>query len=202
VIGLNSGGDGAVVLPLLATQILWINLLTDSAPALALGIDPQTEDLMGRPPRPLTSRVIDARMWASVLLVGVVMAIVTLFTLDRFLPGGMVEGDRDLTHARTAAFTVLVLAQLFHSFVARSKSRSAFHGALANRWLWAAVALSFLLQVAVVHLPFLNAAFGTTPLDLGEWLYCIAMASSILWVTEVEKLVDRALARRRASAGR
>ncbi len=199
-LGLSSGADGAVVLPLLATQILWINLLTDSAPALALGIDPQTEDLMSRPPRSLTSRVIDSRMWVSVILVGVVMAVITLFTLDRFMPGGLVEGDRDLTHARTAAFTVLVLAQLFHSFVARSGSRSAFHGALANRWLWGAVTLSLLLQVAVVHLPFLNAAFGTTPLELGEWLFCVAMASAVLWVTEVEKLVDRALARRRARA--
>ncbi len=198
VIGLTTGSDGAVVLPLLATQILWINLLTDSAPALALGIDPQTEDLMARPPRKLTSRVIDARMWLSVVLVGVVMAVVTLFTLDRFLPGGLVAGDRDITHARTAAFTVLVLAQLFHSFVARSGSRSAFHGALANRWLWGAVALSFALQVAVVHLPFLNEAFGTTPLEVGEWLFCVAMASMILWATEVEKIVDRALARRRA----
>jgi magnesium-transporting ATPase (P-type) len=197
VLGLSSGAGGAVVLPLLATQILWINLLTDSAPAMALGVDPQTDDVMNRPPRALTDRVIDGRMWVSVGLVGVVMAVVTLATLDRYLPGGILPGDRDLANARTAAFTVLVLAQLFHSFVARSADRSAFHGMFANSWLWGAVALSAMLQVAVVHLPFLGEAFGTSPLDLGQWAFCVLMASAILWATELEKLVSRAVARSR-----
>ena len=196
VIGLD-GLDEAVVAPITATQILWINLLTDSAPALALGVDPQTEDVMDRPPRSLADRVIDRRMWSHVVLVGTVMAAVTLLTLDLSLPGGLVEGDRDLTTARTAAFTVLVLAQLFHAFVARSGTRSAFHGLLANRWLWGAVALSFALQVAVVHVPFLQAAFGTAALDLGQWVLCVAGASIVLWVTEVEKAVRRWSGRRR-----
>jgi magnesium-transporting ATPase (P-type) len=195
LIGLeDSAASGAVVLPLLATQILWINLLTDSAPALALGVDPQSDDVMARRPRALTDRVIDARMWTSVLVVGVVMALVTLVTLDRYLPGGLVEGDRDLTNARTAAFTVLVLAQLFNAFVSRSATGTTFRGLFANRWLWLAVGLSLLLQVAVVHLPFLNEAFGTSALDLGQWLFAVAMASAVLWVAELHKLVTRAVA--------
>ena len=165
VMGL-SHADGAIVLPLLATQILWINLLTDSAPALAMGMDSETEDVMGQPPRSLQDRVIDGQMWAGVLLVGLVMAAATLVTIDLYLPGGVIEGAESLDTARTAGFTVLVLAQLFNAFNARSETVTAFHRLFANRWLWGAIALSTALQVAVVHTPFLNEAFTTAPLSL------------------------------------
>jgi len=190
VIGLG-GADtgGAVVLPLLATQILWINLITDSGPALAMGVDPETEDVMARRPRRLDQRVIDGRMWAGVLAVGAVMAAVTLLTLDLFLPGGLIEGTHELANARTAAFTTLVLAQLFNCFNARSESVSAFRHLFVNRWLWAAIALSVVLQVAVVHVGFLNTAFGTVPLAPDQWLVCVAMASAVLWFEELRKLV-------------
>jgi len=198
VIGL-SGPDGAVVLPLLATQILWVNLITDSAPALAMGIDPETDDVMARKPRALTERVIDARMWAGVLEVGLVMAVVSLFTLDLYLPGGLIEGTHDLANARTAAFTTLVLAQMFNCFNARSETGSAFRHLLVNRWLWGAIALSLVLQVAVVHVGFMNLAFGTAPLSIEQWLACVALASVVLWTSELRKLAARAL-RRRAPA--
>jgi P-type Ca2+ transporter type 2C len=197
VIGL-SHGDGAIVLPLLATQILWINLLTDSAPALAMGMDAETEDVMGRPPRSLTERVIDRQMWAGVILGGLVMAAATLATIDLYLPGGLIEGTQSLDNARTAGFTVLVFAQLFNAFNARSETGTAFHRLLANGWLWGAVALSAALQVAVVHVPFLNSAFSTAPLSLEQWLVCTVMASSVLWVSEIRKLALRLAAGRRS----
>jgi len=187
VIGLTSSSE-AVVLPLLATQILWINLITDSGPALAMGIDPQTDDVMARKPRRLGERVIDARMWAGVLEVGLVMAVATLLTLDLYLPGGLIEGTRELDNARTAAFTVLVFAQLFNCFNARSETASAFRNLFANPWLWGAVVISALLQVAVVHVPLLNVAFGTVPLTPDQWLVCAAMGSTVLWFGELRKL--------------
>jgi len=190
VIGLGAGADGLAV-PLLATQILWINLLTDTGPALAMGVDPETEDVMGRPPRSVTERVIDARMWAGVMLVGLVMAAVTLLTIDLYLPGGLIDGTQSLDNARTAGFTVLVLAQLFNCFNARSETTSAFHRIFANRWLWAAIGASLVLQLAVVHAPFLSPAFGTSPLTPQQWLVCLAMASAVLWVNELRKLVAR-----------
>jgi len=189
VLGLSAGEP--LVLPLLATQILWINLLTDSAPALAMGVDPQTEDVMGRPPRSLDERVIDAGMWAGVMVVGVTMAAATLATIDLYLPGGLLDGTGSLDAARTAGFTVLVFAQLFNALNARSATASAFHGMFANRWLWGAIGLSVLLQVAVVHLPVLNRAFSTVPLLPGQWLVCVAMASTVLWVDELRKLLRR-----------
>jgi len=199
VIGL-SGPDGALMLPLLATQILWINLVTDSGPAIAMGVDPAATDVMGDRPRRPTDRVIDARMWAGVMAVGVVMAAATLLTIDLYLPGGLIEGDRGIDNARTAGFTVLVLAQLFNCFNARSEGISAFRGVFANRWLWGAIALATALQVAVVHTPFLNTAFGTAPLDPRQWLVCTAMASTVLWASELRKLIARAI-RRRARSG-
>jgi len=122
---------------------------------------------------------------------------VTLLTIDMYLPGGLVPSRGTLGNARTAGFTVLVLAQLFNAFNARSATSSAFHRLFVNPWLWGAVALSLVLQVAVVHLPFLNTAFGTVPLSPGQWLVCVAMASAVLWVSEVHKLVLRARGRSR-----
>ena len=201
VIGLGAEGGGgpagsALVLPLLATQILWINLITDAGPALAMGVDPVAEDMMGRAPRRRGARMIDGHMWAGIAATGIVMALLTLLTIDLFLPGGLLEGHEDLKRARTAGFTVLVLAQLFNCFAARSETRSAWRGLFANRWLWATVLLSAALQVAVVHLASLNHAFGTSPLSLGQWGVCIAMASGVLWFSESRKWVLRARAKR------
>jgi Ca2+-transporting ATPase len=198
VIGLDLAGvgagnvGGAVVLPLLATQILWINLITDAGPALAMGVDPIADDVMARPPRRLREPMIDRAMWAGVVGTGSVMAVVTLLTIDMFLPGGLIAGSHTLDSARTAGFTVLVLAQLFNCFNARSATASAWHGLFANHWLWGAVMLSASLQVAVVHVPLLNSAFGTVPLDATQWLVCIGMASLVLWLGEIRKLVRRA----------
>ena len=191
LIGLRTSG-GAAAAPLLATQILWINLLTDSGPALAMGVDPPPDDVMSRPPRRLTDRVIDAPMKRGVLSVGLVMALATLFTLDIELPGGLVEGSATLREARTMAFTTLVLAQLFNCFNARWERESAFHDTFTNPWLWAAVALSLVLQVGVVYLPFLQPAFSTVPLDTRDWLVCAGMASTVLWTEELRKLLARA----------
>jgi len=192
VIGLDEAG-GAIAVPLLATQILWINLLTDTAPALAMGVDPPPDDVMARPPRRLNDRVIDAEMQVGVAFVGLVMALVTLLALDIGLPAGLVGGSGTITEARTMAFTTLVLAQLFNCFNARSDRVSAFHRLFTNPALWAAIGLSLLLQVAVVHVPLLQDAFDTTSLSAGEWLQCSGLASTVLWADELRKLVRRAL---------
>jgi len=187
-IGLTGAGDG-LALPILATQILWINMVTDGPPALALGVDPAEPGLMSDPPRPRGERVVTSRMWGGILLVGLVMAAGTLFVVDASLPGGFVEGTGSLRYAHTMAFTTLVLFQLFAVFSARSDRRSAFVGLLSNRWLVASVLLALLLQAAVVYLPFLQKAFGTTALAPGDWLRCTATASTVLWVREICKLL-------------
>ena len=195
VIGLKGAGD-VVVLPLLATQLLWVNLITDSGPALAMGVDPPTDDLMARKPRHVSERLIDGRMWAGVIQTGVVIAVVTLLTMDIYLPGGLIEGTYDLVTARTAGFTVLVFTSLFTCLNARSDTSSAFAHLFVNPWLWGAITLSLLLQVAVVNLDFLNLAFGTVPLAFDQWLLCAGMASVVLWFSELRKLGSRAWSHR------
>ena len=196
VIGLSGHSESGVVLPLLATQILWINLVTDSAPALAMGVDPSVEDVMGRPPRKPTDRVIDATMWSGVLLLGAVMAVSALATLDVFLPGGLIDiaglSTDGLPTARTAAFSTLVLAQLFNTLNSRSETVSALHHLFVNKWLWGAIALGAVLQVAVVEVPVLQTAFSTTSLDPAHWAIVVAMASLVLWAGEIRKAVRRA----------
>lgn len=189
MIGLT-GVDGPAA-PLLAVQILWINLITDTGPALALGVDPPLPGLMDRRPRRLSERIVDRRMQVGIGLVGLTMAAVTLLMLDLRLPGGVFDGDRDLPYARTAAFTVLVLAQLFNTFSARSDTESAFVRPFANRWLVWAIVLSLGLQFAVVYVPVLNSAFGTVPLDAVDWVLSAVLASAVIWVAEVRKALLR-----------
>jgi Ca2+-transporting ATPase len=193
-IGLEAEG-AEVVLPLAATQILWINLVTDGAPALALGVDPADDGLMRQPPRPAGERVITRRMWVGILLVGLVMAAGTVYVLDAALPGGLVPGTGDVPYAQTMAFTTLMLFQLFNTFNARSDDESAFARIFVNRWLWGAIALSLLLQLAVLYVPPLQRAFGTVALSVGDWLQCTIVASAVLWIREADKMIRRVLRR-------
>jgi Ca2+-transporting ATPase len=190
-IGLSADGGG-LVLPLLATQILWINLVTDGPPALALGLDPPDEGLMQLPPRPPAEGVLTARMWAGIAFVGIVMAAGTLLVLDASLPGGAIDGTGTVAYGQTMAFTTLMLFQIFNVFNARSDETSAFVHFFWNPWLWGAVALSVGLQIAVVYVPFLQAAFGTVPLTAGDWIVCVVASSSVLWLRELSKLLTPA----------
>lgn len=189
-IGLPSE-KGVVVLPLLATQLLWINLVTDGAPALALGVDPAEEDLMRQPPRPNGEPVITGGMWRGILFNGAVMAGATLFVIDASLPGGLVKGDGNLRYAQTMAFTTLTLAQFFNVFNSRSDRQSAFVRIFANHWVWAAIGFSLALQVVVLYVPAMQKAFGTMPLSAMDWLRCLAAASVVLWIREIWKLIVR-----------
>jgi Ca2+-transporting ATPase len=189
-IGLPAEESG-IVLPLLATQILWINLVTDGAPALALGLDPADDRLMERPPRPLDEGVLTRRMWRGIAYVGVIMAAGTLFVLDASLPGGFVDGRGDLRYAQTMAFTTLMLFQLFNVLNARSDEQSAFVDLFRNGWLWAAIGGSLALQLLVLYAPFLQRAFGTVGLTGRDWVFCVTVASSVLWLREASKAIAR-----------
>jgi Ca2+-transporting ATPase len=115
------------------------------------------------------------------------MAAGTLGVFDASLPGGFFDGAGDLAYAQTMAFTTLMLFQMFNVLNARSDDRSAFPGLFTNRWLWLAIALSVVLQILVVHTPFLQRAFGTISLSPGDWIFCATVASSVLWLREISK---------------
>ena len=200
-LGITQPGSQGVTVPLLATQLLWINLLTDAAPALAMGVDPSTDDVMARKPRKLTDRVIDGQMWGDIIFIGLIMAAVTLIGMDMHLAGGLftdrsvdaVGHDAQMTEARTMGFTILVFAQMLNALCSRSHDQSVFVGLFANKWLWGAIALSALLQVVVIYVPFLNTAFGTMPLSAGAWVECLGLAMVVLVASELRKCVLRAL---------
>lgn len=203
-LGITQPGSQGVTVPLLATQLLWINLLTDAAPALAMGVDPSTDDVMARKPRKLTDRVIDGQMWGDIIFIGLIMAAVTLIGMDMHLAGGLftdrsvdaVGHDAQMTEARTMGFTILVFAQMLNALCSRSHDQSVFVGLFANKWLWGAIALSALLQVVVIYVPFLNTAFGTMPLSAGAWAECLGLAMVVLVASELRKCVLRAMHRR------
>ena len=202
-LGITQPGSQGVTVPLLATQLLWINLLTDAAPALAMGVDPSTDDVMARKPRKLTDRVIDGQMWGDIIFIGLIMAAVTLIGMDMHLAGGLftdrsvdaVGHDAQMTEARTMGFTILVFAQMLNALCSRSHDQSVFVGLFANKWLWGAIALSALLQVVVIYVPFLNAAFGTVPLSVGAWFECLGLAMIVLVASELRKCVLRMMSK-------
>ncbi len=195
-IGLKANGNG-LALPILATQILWINLVTDGAPALALGLDQADEDVMQRPPRRRGEAPITGRMWLGIVYTGAVMAAGTLLVLDFSLPGGFIQGSGSLRYAQTLAFTTLILFQMFNVFNSRSDEQSAFKGLFRNQWLWIAIGVSLSLQMAVLYIPALQRAFSTVPLSVSDWLIAAGVASSVLWLCELVKFWGRRMERAR-----
>ena len=101
-----------------------------------------------------------------------------------------------MVEARTMGFTILVFAQLFNALASRSHLQSAFVGLFSNKWLWGAIGLSIVLQLVVIYVPFLNSAFGTTPLSAFAWLECIGLAAIVLVASELRKAVLRAMAKK------
>jgi Ca2+-transporting ATPase len=211
--GLVSAEHG-LFLPLLAVQILWINLITDGPPALALGVDPKDRDVMLRRPRQHGSGVLLAEDWIRLASVGLLMITGTIAVLDAYYPGGLftlfatgsAPNAADEAYARTMAFTTLMMFQLFDAYNCRSRRRSAFSGLFENRWLLLAIAFSLGTHILVIHLPVLQTAFHTVPLSLADWLIAALVSSTLLFGMELAKVVLRrvrpdpyvALAKRRA----
>jgi Ca2+-transporting ATPase len=191
VIGLRPANGTAILVPLLATHILWMNLLTDAGPALALGVEPADPRVMTKPPRQPQSRVINRMMWFDIFFVGLIMMLGTLGVMDWALPGGLLPGgSNSMRYAQTLAFTTLVFFQLFNTLNARSDEVSAFIALCSNPWLWLAIGVSVGLQIGVISLPFLHQPFRTVPLSLTDWVVCTAVGSTVLWLRELLKLMQ------------
>jgi Ca2+-transporting ATPase len=183
--------------PLTAVQLLWINLVTDGLPALALGVEPPERDIMRRPPRPPREPVITRRGGLLILGQGLLMAAVGVLAFA--LTYGGVE---DVHRARTAAFSTLAFTQLFFSFACRSRRYTLPElGPFSNPYLFGAIAASALLQFAVVMLPLTHPVFDIPAHPGGDWLYILPLALAPVTLVEVAKLVRAGLARRSAARG-
>ncbi|WP_288039172.1 HAD-IC family P-type ATPase, partial [Acidiphilium sp.] len=180
--------------PLVPIQILWINLVTDGLPGLALAAEPGEPDIMSRPPRPPREGLFNNGMLWDVFWSGLVMAAITLFTEA----GALRLGD---THWQTMVFTVLTFVQMWQIIAIRSSRASLFtQGLLSNRPLLGAIGLTFALQMAVIYTPGLNGAFNAAPLTAAELAVCVLASSLIFILLELVKWVRRLRARRRQAA--
>jgi len=172
-------------IPLLPIHILWINLVTDGLPGLALAPEPAERQVMRRPPRPPDESIFAHGMWQHILWVGLLMGAVSLLTQAWAYHTGS-------AHWQNMVFTVLCLSQLGHALAVRSERASLFSvGMASNRLLAGAVALTVALQLAVIYLPAANAIFKTSPLPAVELGLCLVLSTAVFWAVEVEKWMIR-----------
>jgi Ca2+-transporting ATPase len=172
-------------IPLLPIHILWINLVTDGLPALALAAEPADGDVMSRPPRHPKESVFAHGLGLHALWVGLLMAgvVLSIQTWAIHTGGG---------HWQTMVFTALCLTQLGHVLAIRSEKHSLFTiGLFSNNYLLGAVVLTFAAQMATVYVPFLNRVFRTEPLTLNELAVTVLLSSVVFFAVEVEKLIRR-----------
>ena len=172
-------------IPLLPIHILWINLVTDGLPGLALAAEPSEKDIMKRPPRHPQESIFAHGMAAHIIWVGLLMGFVSIFTQAWAI-------NIANAHWQTMVFTVLCLSQMGHVLAIRSEKESLFRlGLFSNKPLLGAFALTFALQMATIYVPFLNPVFKTEPLTFYELVITIALSSVVFVAVEIEKLVKR-----------
>jgi Ca2+-transporting ATPase len=178
----------ALPVPLLPIQILWVNLITDGLPALALGVDPVDPKIMDRPPRKPREPVITrARAW----LIMCQGAFIALCSLSAFVYVLSFEKE-GIGRARTVALAVLTCSELFHSFSCRNQKESLFKlGVFSNPGLLLANSASFLLQLAIIYVPFLQPIFKTQALGLGDLAVIVVFSTLPFWAMEIVKAVNK-----------
>jgi Ca2+-transporting ATPase len=181
---------------LMPVHLLWINLITDTFPALALGMEEAEQDVMRRPPRDPRESVFGGGMFKKIVFQGSVVALITLaaYFIGHRIESGLWEiaasGD-----GMTMAFLTLSMTEIFHSFNMRSLDGSIFSVPRQNKYLWFAMGASFVCTTAVIYIPPLSAAFGFEAISLAEYVIAIMLAATIIPIVEIEK----ALGRRRAA---
>lgn len=172
-------------IPLLPIHILWINLVTDGLPGLALANERAEPNVMQRPPRPPKESIFAHGMWQHMLWVGLLMGAVCLLTQAWAIHIGS-------AHWQSMVFTVLTLSQLGHVLAIRYERDSLFtQGIFSNPMLIGALLFTFVLQMAVLYVPSLNPIFKTEPLDVGELALCLALSSVVFFAVEIEKWMVR-----------
>jgi len=175
---------------LLALQLLWINMVTDSLPALALGVDPGSDRVMSRKPRDPKESILNGRSMLQVAVQGMIIAAAALVMYYGSILGWF--GPFDPSHAQTMLFTVAVLAQLLHAFSFRSATKSIFSlETLKNKWLIMATVGAFILHLGVIYLPFLQDIFHTVALNGRDWVEVLLAALVPLILIDAYKLLTR-----------
>ena len=178
-------------------HLLWINLITDCFPALALGMEKPEADVMNRTPRASKEGIFAGGLGFAVAYQGVLVTVITLasYFIGHFMETGNFNVGQESIHGTTMAFLTLSMCEIFHSFNMRSLHGSIFTMKGQNKWLWGAGLLSFILTTAVVEIDFLSNAFDLAHLGLVEYLVAMALAISIIPIVEIIKFIHRKLAK-------
>ena len=179
-------------------HLLWINLITDCFPALALGMENGERDLMDRPPRNPREGIFAGGMGAAVAVQGVMLTVITMaaYFIGHFMEAGAWEITNS-ADGMTMAFLSLSMAEIFHSFNMRSLHKSVFHMGSQNLYIWGAMLLSLISTAAVIYIPFLSNAFGFESISFAEYLAAMLLALSIIPMVEIEKIFERRRDRKR-----
>ncbi len=177
-------------------HLLWINLITDCLPALALGMERAEKDVMKRKPRRSDEGIFSGGLGVDVLLQGLLVTIITMaaYFVGHFMESGVWEIAQS-NDGMTMAFLALSMTEVFHSFNMRSRRKSIFSFKKQNPILWAAMALSLVCTTGVIYIPFLRNAFGFTTISLKEYFVAMALAVTVIPIIELVKLVQRASSR-------
>ena len=180
-------------------HLLWINLITDCFPALALGMEKPEADVMNRKPRDSKEGIFAGGLGIAVAYQGLLVTIITLtsYFIGHFVETGNFNIGEESIHGTTMAFLTLSMCEIFHSFNMRSLHGSIFTMKTQNKWLWGAGILSFLLTTAVIEIPFLSNAFNLAHLDLMEYGVAMGLAICIIPIVEIVKLVQRIIRKKR-----
>ena len=171
--------------PLLAIQLLWINLVTDSLPGIALSLEPPEKDIMNRKPRDPKKSIFGDGLWTDIIIEGVMMGIITLVA---FTIGNTYYG---IEVGRTMAFITLGLVELIHSFNVKSKESIFKSGIFNNKYLIGSFILCTILQVGVISLPIIATKFKLVTLNNSQWMYTILISLSIFIIMELQKLFNK-----------
>ncbi len=171
-------------LPLVAIQILWINLLTDGLPALALGIDHGTDDVMKERPRDPKEDVLNKKMWIGILLIGILMGTVGILIFRAYLP--------NVEKARTMAFSSLAFFEFYNVFLSKMGRHSLkLKKMFNNKWLNISIIISIILQMAVIYVPFLREVFRLSVIEFKDWAIIILTSASIIPLVEIFKRIEK-----------
>ena len=176
-------------------HLLWINLITDTFPALALGMEQGEDDLMRRAPRDSKEGIFAHGMGADIFLHGFYIAIITLLSyfLGHYIETGVWDWSIESADGMTMAFLTMSMMEIFHAFNVRLQRKSIFSTGRQNVWLWGAMAISLLLTAAVIYIPFLKNAFEFEAISAAEYAIAMALALSVIPFVELSKAIRRIL---------
>jgi len=185
-------------LPLLAIQILWINVVTETIPAIAVSVEAPQPGIMKQSPKPTKEEIVTKQdgLWilltSILIMTGTLLAFYGTLFLNNLTLSKTITNTPTYNYALTMAFTTFFMFQFFNIFNSKLRNKTIFSKELfTNKWIYIALGITFILQIMILYIPFFNKIFSTVPLNINDWVIVLAISSSIIWLNEIIKLLNR-----------